>query len=221
MTDDPGTDLIRATAAGVAEGTTVAFLNTLLGGAVEAAEAWRDRVRVRRWRAEIEMLNEARLFLEERGIDPAAVPVKTLFPLLDYASREDPNDEAMIRRWAALLANAADSRASRASYVLPSFPRILAELSSEEATILDTLYADPDPARVPLLYRRYPDDAAFGMEPDDLFYASCFNLQAHGLLMAGWENVALGDDVYQHKVSYMEGNALGLRFVLACTPPRP
>src|SRR5438270_12619697 len=174
MAEDPGTDLVKATAAGVAEGTTVAFLNTLLGGAVEAADAWRDRVRLRRWKAEVKMLDEARQFLEERGIDPAAVPAKTLFPLLDYALREDPDDEAMITRWAALLANAADGR-SGASYVLPSFPRILAELSPQEAAMLDTLYEDPDVTRVPSLYRRYPDDAAFEMEPDDMFYASCFN----------------------------------------------
>jgi hypothetical protein len=216
---DPGTDLVKATASGVAEGTATAFLNTLLGPVVEAADSWRDRVRLKRWKAEILMLEEAREFLDLRGIDPSAVPVKTLLPLLDYAAREDPDDQDMIRRWAALLANAADSRPG-ASYVLPSFPRILAELSPHEAAILDTLYADPDPARAPSLYRRYPGDAAFPVGVDDLFYASCFNLEAHGLLVASWENARLGDDVYQHTVSHLEGNALGLRFVLACTPPR-
>src|SRR5438046_2575401 len=101
--EDPGTDLVKAAASGVAEGTTTAFLNTLLGSAVEAADSWRDRVRLKRWKAEILMLEEARQFLELRGVDPSAVPVKTLFPLLDYAAREDPDDEDMIRRWAALL----------------------------------------------------------------------------------------------------------------------
>lgn len=218
--DEQSAELVKATASGVAEGTTTAFLNTLLGPLVEAADSWRDRVRLRRWKAEILMLTEAEQFLAERGIDPRHISAKILFPLLDYASREDPDDAEMITRWAALLANAA-AGSERGSAVLPSFPRILSELSPEEAAILDVLYRDPDPAKVPSLYRRYADDPEFAADGDPLFYTRCFNLEALGLLEASWENVQMGETIYQHKVSHLEGNALGLNFVLACTPPRP
>jgi hypothetical protein len=67
---------------------------------------------------------------------------------------------------------------------------------------------------------RQPRDPEFGCQPDDLFFACCFNLEAHGLLEASWESVSLGDDINEHRVSYLEGNAPGLRFVLACNPPR-
>jgi len=164
------------------------------------------------------MLTTAEGFLAARGIDPQHVPAKILFPLLDYGSREDPDDAEMVTRWAALLANAAAGDGAGAA-VLPSFPRILSELSPEEAAILDLLYRDSNPERVPSLYRRYPDDPEFQADGDPLFYTRCFSLEGLGLLEASWENVQMGDTMYEHKVSHLEGNALGLSFVLACTPP--
>lgn len=219
--DEQSIEVVKATAAGVAEGTTTAFLNTLLGPLVEAAESWREIVRLRRWKAELKMLDQAESFLVERGIDPQRVPVKVLFPLLDYAAREDPDDDEMILRWAALLANAA-AGGERGAVVLPSFPRILSELSPEEAAILDVLYRDPDPTRVPSLYHRYPADPELAAHGDPLFYTRCFSLEALGLLEAHWENAHVDDTnppLYEHQVHYLVGNALGLSFVLACTPP--
>jgi hypothetical protein len=84
------------------------------------------------------MLEKAQAFLDARGIEPGAVPLKVLAPLLQAASFEDENDDDMIARWAALLANAAagDEGAS----VPPAFPAILAQLVPIEAVILDTLH---------------------------------------------------------------------------------
>lgn len=79
-------------------------------------------------------------FLNASGITPHAVSVKVLVPLLDGASLEDEENEEMIDRWAALLAHAAAG--APVEMVLPSFPRILAELSPAEAVLLDSLYRD-------------------------------------------------------------------------------
>lgn len=208
--DRDSQDLVKAVAHGTATGTTSVFLDKLLGPAVEGGEMLRDRVRLRRWKAEVKMLAEAERFLEELGVDPSHVPAKVLFPLLDFASLEDEDDEAMLSRWAGLLANAAAGTDIGAA-VLPSFPRILAELSPEEAVILDVLYEDADPARVPSLYFRYSEDPMLSEETDPL-----------RLLEASWEDIPLSDDPpeYLHTVSRLTGTALGLSFVLACTPPK-
>jgi hypothetical protein len=219
--DEESKELVKATAEGVAAGVTSQFLDKLLGPLVEADEMLRDRVRFRRWKAQVKMLEKARAFLDDRGIDTGRVPAKILFPLLDYASLEDEKDEVMLDRWAALLANAA-AGTERGATVLPSFPRILSELSPEEAAILDKLYSEPDPERVPSMYHLFTDDVGLGRHEDPLFYTRCFNLDRLGLLEASWENVRINranPPAYRHTVSRLEGNALGLSFVLACTPP--
>jgi hypothetical protein len=218
--DEESKELVKATAEGVAAGATSQFLDKLLGPVVEGGEMLRDRVRLRRWKAEVKMLAKAQAFLDDRGIDPSRVPAKILFPLLDYASLEDEEDEVMLDRWAALLANAA-AGTERGVTVLPSFPRILSELSPEEAAILDELYREPDPQRVPSLYSYHVSELQLEHESDPLFYTRCFNLDRLGLLEASWQNVRItaSPPVYQHRVARLEGTALGLSFVLACSPP--
>jgi hypothetical protein len=83
--------------------------------------------------------------LAEVGLAPAYVPARTLVPLLDLAGLEDPEDEDMHARWAALLANASAGEAANGE-VLPSFPRILSELTPIEATMLERLAAEDGPA---------------------------------------------------------------------------
>jgi hypothetical protein len=219
--DEESKELVKATAEGVAAGVTDQFLDKLLGPVVEGGEMLRDRVRSRRWKAEVKMLEKARAFLDDRGIDPSRVPVKILFPLLEYASLEDEEDEIMLGRWAALLANAA-AGTERGATVLPSFPRILSELSPEEAVILDKLYSGPDPERVPSMYHLFADDPRLDRAEDPLFNTRCFNLDRLGLLEASWQNVRISrtnPPAYRHTVERLEGYALGLSFVLACTPP--
>jgi hypothetical protein len=219
--DEQSKELVKAAAEGVAAGATSQFLDKLLGPLVEAGGLLRDHVRFRRWKADVKMLEKAQAFLEDRGIDPSRVPAKILFPLLDYASLEDEADEVMLDRWAALLANAA-AGTERGATVLPSFPRILSELSPEEAATLDKLYREPDPERVPSMYLLHADYLRLGRDEDPLFYTRCFNLDRLGLLDASWENVLIHDTnprAYRHTVARLEGTALGLSFVLACRPP--
>ena len=220
---EPNTDIVKAATKGAVAGAVGEFIEKLGGFGVETSELIRDHVRFVRAKAQMKMYEKTMAILSARNITPNKVAWKTLFPLLDLSSLEDENDEEMIDRWASLLANAA-AGPERGATVLPSFPRILSELSPEEAAILHTLYADPDPARVPSLYHLYPDDPRLDRDDDRLFYVRCFNLARLGLLLAPWENAQIGDTdpmVFEHKVHYLEGNALGLSFVLACTPPRP
>lgn len=217
---DPSTDLAKAATEGAVAGAVGEFIDKLGGFGVESGDLIRDRVRFVRVKAQLKMCEKTMAILRERSIPVNRVAWKVLFPLLDFSSLEDESDHEMIDRWAALLANAAAGPA-RGATVLPSFPRILSELSPEEAAILDVLYAPPDPAQVPGLYHLFPDDPRLDRE-DPLFYTRCFNLDRLGLLVASWENAMItGTDPpqYEHKVHYIEGKALGLSFVLACMPP--
>ena len=86
--------------------------------------------------AQLKLAKKATAFLREMGANPRAVPLKTLVPLVELSSLEEEWDDEMVDRWAALLANASlDPKR-----VPPSFPRILSELSSNEARILQALY---------------------------------------------------------------------------------
>jgi hypothetical protein len=78
----------------------------------------------------------AKEMLAEAGIRPGPVPLRTLLPLLQYASLE--NDEYLQERWAALLANAGRCEDSE---LLPSFVEILRQLSPLEAHLLDRMYS--------------------------------------------------------------------------------
>jgi hypothetical protein len=69
------------------------------------------------------------------GYRPSAVPPKILFKVLDHASIED--DDYLHDRWAALLANA--STPGESDRIKPSFPEILAQLSSQEVKLLDSI----------------------------------------------------------------------------------
>jgi hypothetical protein len=218
--DDESKELVEVSARALAEGGTRAFLDTIFGPAVEVAELLRDQVRYIRWKVQVKTFKRASTFLDEQGIPATRVSMKLLLPILDLSSLEDESDDAMIDRWAALLANAAVGT-GRGATVLPSFPRILSELSPEEAVILDVLYADAGQKDVPSLHHLYVRDSDLDQN-DPSLYTRCFNLDRLGLLEAHWENVQLGDTDpprYEHTVSTLEGNALGLSFVLACRPP--
>jgi Abortive infection alpha len=212
-------DLVKAASQGVAQGTTEAFLLALFGPAVEAMAIFTDKVRLLRWKRQVKMLARAHAHLRAQGISPNAVSLKVLVPLLDYASLEDEEDDAMIERWAALLANAAAG--TDGASLLPSFPRILAELSPEEALILDMLYRDSASDDVPSLHSLYVPESGLNTA-DPLFVARCFNLDRLGLLRASYENVqiAAADPArYKHTIARLEGTALGLSFLTACSPP--
>ncbi len=91
--------------------------------------------RVYRFKRALKLLHKVQRLASECGYDPAAVRPKILLPILEHASVED--DDVLHDRWAALLANACNPDSDIT--VSPSFPEILAELSSKEAILLDAI----------------------------------------------------------------------------------
>lgn len=90
-----------------------------------------DTVAYWRFKNKVNLVLKAKAFLEAKGIEPKRLLPKVVAPLLEAGSLEEESD--MQERWAALLASAATDP----DRVPPAFPRILAELSSIEAKILE------------------------------------------------------------------------------------
>lgn len=86
------------------------FLNRLLGPTVdETGQLLADKVRYRRFRNQVRIVEGARRLVEDAGLVPAPVSLQTLVPLVDKASlEEDPTVQEM---WSTLLANAATAKA--------------------------------------------------------------------------------------------------------------
>src|SRR5437868_5534934 len=89
--------------------------------------------RKRRERAGSTLLDAARL-LQERNVEAHPVPGRLLMPILEYSSVED--DQDLHRCWTTLLANSAVNP----SVITPAFPRILSELSSLDARIIQLVF---------------------------------------------------------------------------------
>ncbi|MFH0728784.1 MAG: Abi-alpha family protein [Pseudomonadota bacterium] len=119
---------------GVEEASKVAkeYLDKLIGpGLEEGGGIIADTVAYWRFKNKVNLVLKAKAFLEGKAIDPKRVLPKVIAPLLEAGSLEGEHD--MKDRWAAMLASAASEPKS----VPPAFPKILSELSSTEAKILE------------------------------------------------------------------------------------
>lgn len=124
---------------GIEQGVSAAkgLLEKLCGPAFEElGSLLQDRARVYRLKNQLRMLGKVQAMLQEAGTDVHAVPLRALLPLLEGAALED--DEGLSDKWAGLLASAASSGEGESTH--PSFPRILSEITPQEAIILDRLY---------------------------------------------------------------------------------
>jgi hypothetical protein len=88
----------------------------------------RERIVGQIWERAQEMLREA-------GVQPGPVPIKTLVPLLQYASLAE--DEYLQNQWAALLANC--SVGEHAGERVATLVEILRQLSAREAHFLKAI----------------------------------------------------------------------------------
>ncbi len=114
------------------------IVKRMLGPAAdEIAERVRDEIKLYRYGRQLSMLSKAEKLAKDAGFTPKAVPVKTLFALLDGASLEENED--LHDKWASLLANAANPTVSVP--VRPSFVDTLKLLTPEAAKLLDAAYA--------------------------------------------------------------------------------
>ena len=131
------TDPLTPKVANAAVEEVKGLLNKFLGPAFEEAGAMLgNNVRMFRLRQEIKLLRKAEQILKDRGLEPKAVNMRVLLPLLDAAVLEDNED--MAERWASLLASAADL--TNQSTLEASFIEILKQLVPTHAFVLDVFY---------------------------------------------------------------------------------
>lgn len=133
----PDAVTVTVAAAYVGDKIVLPFANKLLGYYADDLKKLLDG------RSDNLMQKTARILL---GIqqEPQPVPLKTLRPLVEGAVLEE--EESMVDRWAALLANAA--RPEGRSLVEPSFAEVLRQLTPVQALILEQLYAQVDPEKM-------------------------------------------------------------------------
>lgn len=93
-----------------------------------------DHIRMQREEVAIEIAKRARERLAIENAEVRPVDNKILIPLIEKASLEDSNDEEMIDRWSALLANA-----SKNQKVEPRYVQILSELTSRQAKLFEAI----------------------------------------------------------------------------------
>jgi Abortive infection alpha len=111
------------------------FMGTVMGSpGLELGELIADRIRAWRFKRGIKYVQAAMKQLDEAGMNPTTVPMRTLAPLMDGGTLED--DAEMGKRWASLLANAASGERD----VPPSFASVLRDLEPAQARILDQIY---------------------------------------------------------------------------------
>jgi hypothetical protein len=191
--------------------------------ASELGELLADKVRYRRWKNQVRIVNKATKYAQEAGIDPQSVKLTVLTPLLENAANEE--DESMTDRWAALLANAASNDGAEIS---PSFPATLARLSPMDAQVLDAVHVAL--SKLAGLHIGVTGVQAgqiaehYGWPAGDVLI-SFEILQAAGLCASGSPAMVeaekgkpkqglLGSDR-----SYVIETEFGRRFLEACTPP--
>ena len=114
--------------------TATPLLQRLLGPAAdELGGMVGDWLRPIRMRNVLRGLGRFEAMLVAAKIEPRPVPLRLLSPILDGMSLEDDDD--LVTAWAALLSNAA----ADSSMVRPGFASILADLSKNDALVLEHL----------------------------------------------------------------------------------
>lgn len=125
-----------------------------------------DRMRLQRMDVAIQIAQKARQIAEIENLSLNPVPTKLMVPFLEKASTEEPEDEAMQDRWAALLLSA--SKNYQAKHL--TFVDILSRLSADELKVLEeTCFA----------YKGFPETAYPNYHGD--WNAQLVTAQSHNL----------------------------------------
>jgi len=201
------------------------FLVKIAGPAAEEVGLLlQDKVRIYRFRNQLKVLAKAQKMLDDAGVSPTSVPLKTLLPLLNGAALEEEDD--LSTKWAALLANAATPNSPLAIY--PSFPHILSQLSPRDARVLDAIYdlalrLDLGPGRwIERGGNRESIMQVMGMSPEE-FDLVTDNLIRLGLCSGQGTKLSfidIKDQVFQLKdKGTISITQLGYEFVTACRQP--
>ena len=102
----------------------------------ELGDLWTDEIRYFRFKNQVDIMLKAKKLLEDRGIQPQNISLKTLAPLIEYSSWEE--NLTMQEKWASLLANAANPLMGHDNE--QSYVEILNQMSPIQANILDLVY---------------------------------------------------------------------------------
>lgn len=115
---------------------TEKFLVALLGPSVNEMSAHiADNFRYRRLKNQVKIFSKAQDLLKEKGCEPRSLNLKTLVPLLEATSLEE--DESLQEKWAILISSISSNNVLDFESKLV---KTLAELSVNEALVLDTCY---------------------------------------------------------------------------------
>ena len=236
---DLGTAVVILGLTGASKGVVEDFLKRVLGPIGDASgkvlsrpiEEWHRR-RVER---AARLTTDAATMLEEAGTEAVVVPGRILWPILERGSIEE--EESLGRRWAALLANAADARGQ--VDVNPAFVRILAELTPREVAELDRVWRSAEEHRakgwgtggIRFWPSRERDDWAgtavtvrhfisLGLIEEVLEYEIDVNDVGEQLAQAIKNEVSFGIRKVRTQVQHHKVTVFAVRFLEACQPPR-
>lgn len=116
------------------------FVEKLAGSAIEEAGLiLADKVKLRRLKNQIKILEKAQKIAKDANIDVKQINLKVLVPLLENCSLEE--EESLQDMWANLIANYSNPKNKYQSTI---YPFILSQLTSEEAVELKSIYGLKD-----------------------------------------------------------------------------
>ncbi len=128
---------LNVTSSAIEKGLDIAkdFLDKLIFPAVEETGLLiKEKATYWKFKNQVRVLMKAREYCEGKGINPKAVSMKILCPLLDHAALEE--DEHLQDKWAFLLGNLTDSEQNVENHV---FPYLLSQISRKEFKLLESL----------------------------------------------------------------------------------
>ena len=112
------------------------FLDKLITPAIEEVGLlMKDQLAFFRFKNQVQILNKSRLYCIKHNIEPKAISLKLLVPLLEHASLEE--DESLQDKWAMLLTNLVDSEQNIQNHV---FPYLLSQISINEFKTLENAW---------------------------------------------------------------------------------
>lgn len=190
----------------------------------------KDSISFWRFKNQVKMVEKARRFLDDRGVDASKIAGRILpeavVPLIEAGS--DVSDPTLSDLFAGLLASAVDPATSDLSH--PSFGRILSQLSPLDATIILNLQRDlgttsakiaaghpPEGYRDQIPLHRQLGYEAASLAPslkrsEVAIRLSFENLRRLGICDYGKDFLSLANQV--PRISFTD---FGLHFIQACT----
>jgi len=110
------------------------FFQRILGPLAEAGDFLSEKIRFYRWQSSLRTIERAKAICEEHGVSVREIPLKTLIPLIEKSSIEEPQSP-LTDRWAMLLASAASDPKS----IHPLYAEVLASLQNTDVILLDKI----------------------------------------------------------------------------------